>query len=360
VQSSTGAVPIQSQQQQQQQQSASSTTRQLFPDTMEKMFAGSATVPREDFIRQYDIGVPWDEPIRGAKDVLLLYSSLGLPKDHVERGGVTGMVAYKSAQEATSNCTTLKVVLTEPKQPNVCLAIVPQWDSFNVHHFMRLKPDNDVSMDPYIDMKYPFRYVSRRDEVSGKGIKTSPQFPEGYQTRRYWTMLIDYLQKLEATTARLKPLAAKAAGKDNTVIVMVCNFGQSELLFNFVCSARARGLDLSSVLLFATDDDTTALAQSLGLAVFDVGDAFGTMPKTAAKSYGDRSFREMMLSKVYCVHLINALGYDLLFQDVDVVWRRNAVEFFHSKESGDFDFYFQDGKLNFSTVLMHRNTKLYV
>ena len=37
---------------------------------------------------------------------------------------------------------------------------------------------------------------------------------------------------------------------------------------NFVCSAKARGLDISSVLLFATDQETKDLAEGLGLAAF--------------------------------------------------------------------------------------------
>jgi hypothetical protein len=74
---------------------------------------------------------------------------------------------------------------------------------------------------------------------------------------------------------------------------MVCNFGQSELLFNFVCSARARGLDLSKILLFATDEDIIDLATNLGIAVFDVQDSFGEMPKAAARAYGDKVFAGM-------------------------------------------------------------------
>jgi len=157
-------------------------------------------------------------------------------------------------------------------------------------------------------------------------------------------MLQDYLAKLEATTNRLKPIAAKVAGEGKTVVVLVVNFGQSELLFNFVCNARARGLDLSKILVFATDKDAGELAKSLELAVFDVGDAFGTMPTKAASTYGDRTFQHMMFSKVYCVHLINAMGYDVLFQDVDVIWYKDPLPFFHQPESGDFDFYFQDGE----------------
>jgi hypothetical protein len=41
--------------------------------------------------------------------------------------------------------------------------------------------------------------------------------------------------------------------------------------------------------------------------------------------------------------MINALGYDLLFQDVDIVWYRNPLEYFWdtSKPNLDFDIVFQ-------------------
>jgi Nucleotide-diphospho-sugar transferase len=319
---------------------ASSSERKLFPDTLQDLFVGSATVPREDFIKEYDIGVPWDEPTKGTKDILMLYGSdSSLPKSHADQGGGASSVYYLSALNATANCNSMKVILTKPSQENACLAVVAQWDSFHVHNFMRLKADDDKSDGAGLQTDYPLRYVSRRHDPSGK----RPQFPLPHQMRIYWPMLIDYLQKLESTMTQLKPIAAEVAGDSNTIVVMVCNLGQAELLFNFVCSARARGLDLSHVLLFATDSNIGELAKSLGIAVFDVGDAFGEMPTKAAKAYGDRAFQAMMMSKVYCVHLINALGYDLLFQDVDVVWYRNPVEYFHSPDSGNFDFYFQDG-----------------
>jgi hypothetical protein len=125
--------------------------------------------------------------------------------------------------------------------------------------------------------------------------------------------------------------------------VQVVNFGQVELLFNFVCNARARKIDLSNILVFATDNDTYELVKGIGLHVFEVGEAFGPMPTGAAQRYGDRTFQVMMLSKVYCVHLINAMGYDVLFQDVDVIWYQNPIEYFQLPISGNFDISFQDG-----------------
>jgi hypothetical protein len=48
----------------------------------------------------------------------------------------------------------------------------------------------------------------------------------------------------------------------------VCNFGQSELLLNFACNARAKGLDIGNVLVFATDQETKTLAESVGLTAY--------------------------------------------------------------------------------------------
>jgi len=52
----------------------------------------------------------------------------------------------------------------------------------------------------------------------------------------------------------------------------------------------------------------------------------------------------MMMAKVYCVHMINMLGYNVLFQDVDIVWYQNPLEFFTNSSNPlyDFDMYFQD------------------
>lgn len=71
---------------------------------------------------------------------------------------------------------------------------------------------------------------------------------------------------------------------------------------------------------------------------------FARMPDEAAKRYGDTKFQGMMMAKIYCVHMISQLGYNQLFQDVDVVWYRNPLEWFLDKNnpSFDFDMYFQD------------------
>ena len=68
------------------------------------------------------------------------------------------------------------------------------------------------------------------------------------------------------------------------------------------------------------------------------------MPEKEARRYGDQAFTQMMYAKVVTVQLINRLGYDVLFQDVDLVWYQNPLEYFHDKNNPlyQFDMLFQD------------------
>lgn len=86
------------------------------------------------------------------------------------------------------------------------------------------------------------------------------------------------------------------------------------------------------------------------------------MPEKEANAYGDRVFTQMMYAKVVPVQLLNMMGYDVLFQDVDVVWMRNPLSVFHDKSSKlyDFDILFQDdGARNVRFAPYSGNTGFY-
>ena len=124
---------------------------------------------------------------------------------------------------------------------------------------------------------------------------------------------------------------------------MFSNHGQSELIINFCCSAHARNLDLSSLLVFATDLETKSLLTGLGVAVFYDEQTFGHLPSLAAKSYGDKTFDDMMHAKVFCLQLGIQMGYDILFQDADMVWFQNPLSYFHNMVlSGEYDIMIAD------------------
>jgi hypothetical protein len=65
------------------------------------------------------------------------------------------------------------------------------------------------------------------------------------------------------------------------------------------------------------------------------------MPEEAAGAYGDRKFTMMMMAKVICVQMVSALKYNILFQDVDIVWYKDPVEYFETQHL-QFDMMFQD------------------
>jgi hypothetical protein len=224
------------------------------PDTLKKLVAGIGRVDRDAFFEAFDVGVPKDKSEKGNEEVLLLYSHDSALPDK-------GISTTLSPEEATKHCHSMKLVFTEPHQKNQCLAIVGQWESYHVYKYMRLPPGKDKKVQ--VDEKHPLRYVSRLH--GDKGLQQQIPYPTA--VKQYDATLVTYLSSLDRVLDELRPIAQQAA-KDDTIIVMVCNHGQSELLMNFACSCRARGLDLSQVLVFATDMETKELAEGLGLLAF--------------------------------------------------------------------------------------------
>ena len=128
----------------------------------------------------------------------------------------------------------------------------------------------------------------------------------------------------------------------NTLVVLTCNKGQAHLFQNFVCNARGKGLDLSHIVMFATDKATVKLCNELGIPVWYDEAIFGGLPEMSARRYGDRIFSQMMMAKVFCVHLVLNSGYNVLFQDVDIVWYQNPLPFILAKEFEEWEIMFQD------------------
>ena len=313
------------------------------------MFVDYATAPKSDFMQRLDLGVPIDEPMEGAEDVLIFYSSSESLPTSVRREGKRSL---QSAEEATKNCQTVRVVLLQPparKEKPQCFAIVPQWSSPYIYKFMRVPPvkDRGYETEP-IDRTLPLRYVPRSQKEDGGNKVSIPNFERS--TLPHLKQLAEYATEYENVRIRLKDLLKDAYNhQDIPLIVMVCNFGQSDLLVNFVCSANARNLDLSRLILFATDIDTYQLCQDLHIP-FCYHDPilFGDIPDQAAGRFADKTFGKVMKAKVYSVHLILSLGFSVLFQDVDVVWLKYPLQFLQNiTGEGKWDMVFQrDGNTN--------------
>jgi len=292
---------------------------------------GIEFVERKEFAELFDTGVPLENTGYANNKVMLLYSDLtSFPdKNATEKTDDNGWKGF-SVEDATKRCKSLNVVYTAVGKKGHCTAIMGQYESGHVQKFMRLT-EKERKKDRKLDMEAPLRLVNRNMKMNGD---RSIGPPNQKNTEKSWELLVPYLNSLKKELDELKPIAKSVASNNSykTIIVMVCNFGHSEMLLNFVCNAHAKGMSdlLKSVMLFSTDIETHEFAKSLGLASFFSEAIFGYVPKQAAEVYGDGTYSRIMMSKVYCAHLISQLGYDFLFQDVDVVWYKNPLPVFHS------------------------------
>lgn len=92
-------------------------------------------------------------------------------------------------------------------------------------------------------------------------------YPKPGRIDLHQNIMLAYLTNAPKIRSELGRLLQRIA-IDNTVIVSTVNKGQSELLMNFVCSARSRGFDLSNFILFPTDEYSKNIAEKMGIATY--------------------------------------------------------------------------------------------
>lgn len=310
-----------------------------FGDGMSHLALGASRVMKRDFLDTFDGGLPADDVVDEHMDeVLILYNRKdALPSMQTDATIQSDEPVPKlTSLDATENCQTLHVISTKAYVPQ-CLALVGQYESFHISNWMRAPPEDEKQRQ--YGKKWPLRLVGRGLQKNGVNHFTPPK---RFKQRRHWERMIRYLEHFQDTTQKqLKPILERIA-RENTIIVMVCNHGQSDLLMNFICASRSRGLPLDNLLVLCTDKETYQLATALGVATYQDELDFGSVSSKSANQYGDKVFRDMMWAKVIAVHsVVMSSDYDVLFQDVDVVWYKDPLQYLKGNHQ-DFDLVFQD------------------
>jgi hypothetical protein len=246
-----------------------------FPNTISKFATGVSLVSKNDFLATFDYGIPKPPSKRehesdpGKDDVLMLYGSFSSLPNSAKDGAIyadgDGVIPHISAEEATTNCGGLNVIYTDTHDGlDQCIAIVGNYESYHIQRWMRIKPGGGSKMNTEL----PLAPVGRGLQTNGQDKFSAPTDKSALQNQ---AMIKTYLDRLDDTLAKLKPLAESCAGDDNTVIVLVCNTGQSDLLINQICAADARGFGdvvRQKTLVFATDEGMLEIALGLGLKAF--------------------------------------------------------------------------------------------
>ncbi|KAL7466260.1 hypothetical protein ACHAXS_006550 [Conticribra weissflogii] len=335
----------------------------LFPLTTSKYATGMLRVSKDKIMNDFDFGVPKSVKTNEDSDALILYSNpQSLPrewpirheaifgKSSLKKNGVSSGRDIGNARNLTSalsNCDTLNVIFPDsgcnrPSEKRTCLAVIGDFESYHKNRWSRIpQPPQKGYPSPFkipmMNSSIPLRHVGRIS-IENEGMDEFPAPPMQIFEKKgtvyeHWKSLKNFLENVDSVLNDIAAVVSKTV-QENTVVVMTVNQGQSELLANFVCSARSRGFDVSNVIVFPMDIASKKLADGFGLANYYDESNLKNMPLKEAQSYGDETFATLMWGKILPVLYINLLGYDLLFQDVDVIWlSKNPLSFFHSNNS---------------------------
>mmetsp|Transcript_22020 Transcript_22020/g.66045 ORF Transcript_22020/g.66045 Transcript_22020/m.66045 type:complete len:383 (+) Transcript_22020:140-1288(+) len=110
-----------------------------------------------------------------------------------------------------------------------------------------------------------------------------------------------------------------AQGRNESMLVMATNEGHSTMVINFFCDLHRRNQKTPRHLVFATTERLRDRLRKLGITAF-WHEKLGTFEKKAASVYGTIGFGRLTYMKQFATYLTLLLGWDVLFQDADVVW----------------------------------------
>jgi len=207
-------------------------------------------------------------------------------------------------------------------QPNKCIAVarVPPDHKSLVHHSHR------VGFSAKLTNQYQNDYS--RDFSRDEELVLMPPLLEDLERliAEFKTKLGDPLQ----IDVNLNAMKRRAA------VIMVANEGVMDLLLNFICSANSAKMDVSTFIVFVGRPEYIALVENMGAnAIYSA--SLGHMPKHAANGYLDKTFSRMMWFKMVSVYIAIAAGFDVLFQDVDLIWLKDPIPYLQNAP-GDVSF----------------------
>jgi len=199
-------------------------------------------------------------------------------------------------------------------------------------HLLRWKMEKEEDTDKPTGRFY-------RSRISGKPYFAVPDEEKSTMHRR---SIQRYLNNIDDTLEELKPILERIS-RNNAVVAMTANMGYMPMIMNFVCFARSRNIDLSNVLIFTTDKESADVIRQMGMNAFHTEKILGELPKEEGE-FMDETFNIMTFAQIASVHMVNMLGYDILFQDADVIWYKDPLQYFLDDSNGvqSYDVLFMD------------------
>jgi Nucleotide-diphospho-sugar transferase len=297
-----------------------------FTTKVSNFMAGAARILTVDLLEQFDPGIP-HKTYAGNEEAFIFYGQKeAIPKR------LRSNFDRLEAKDALSNCESVEIIVRSiPMGFNSCFALMGNADVHFVPTTYRwitkksLQNEKDASNNLF--------------ELAGRGMNAMTEYDflpidiEDDTLKSFRKQLIAYLSILDdAVIPLIRPvLEDKATEMENagkTLIITVTNYGQSDLLHNFVCACQANHLDISNFVIFCTDEESLKKATSIGLTAIYHQDLFGALPENDSKKFGDATFTAMVFAKIVVAHLVSVMGYSFLYQDLDIVWYHDPFSHF--------------------------------
>jgi len=95
---------------------------------------------------------------------------------------------------------------------------------------------------------------------------------------------------------------------------------------------------LDNVMVFCTNDKVAEVVTNAGMNAYSHA-GLGEFPTAAAGAYGDNTFIKMMWLKISPVYLVHRMGFNVLFQDADMIWFKDPLPYLAEQP---YDVIFQD------------------
>jgi len=170
------------------------------------------------------------------------------------------------------------------------------------------------------------------------------------------SVMLQFLQSHSAVRSYVaNTLTQHAAHPGDDVIAMVVNEGEIDLFMNYVCSLHVNNVtNPVYTAVFVTSASLVPIVQSIGpryIALYHK--QFVKVGRDANEEYLDEQFGRIMWYKLFCNWLLLELGYNMLYQDVDIIWFQNA---FLQATSNSRESLSHSYELHAQEQVMRRNT----
>jgi len=268
----------------------------------------------------------------------------------------------ESLKERIEAATTIPAVCQELSVAGSPLEVLPELEELDVDLLVRVgrryaiasaslppvsgsetfRPARSIELARDLER---FRHLSRQCRFSdNRPMRNTADISQA--EGRAAARLEPYRNRAGVRRARLKDVCASL--RQGPLLAMTFNSPYAPLFENWHRSCRHHGIDVRPrTVVFPMDPQADSVARRLGYATFFDPESYGDFQQRSEVKFGDGQWVDCLFMKSAVLDDMLAMGVDVLFQDADVIWRRNPIPYLQAKANLEcWDFMFQKGGIN--------------